>query len=175
MKTVIAGLGNPGEEYGETYHNAGALALLAIADAHAPEGGKLVFKAHRGLFRYATQGDAAFVLPLTFMNGSGTAVKEALKKFGASAENLILIHDESDLPLGDYQISAGKNSAGHKGVQSVIDALGTNEFTRVRVGIRDPKEKLREKAESFVLRPVSAGDKKKLEEVFRRLARELAF
>ena len=90
--------------------------------------------------------------------------------FGAKPEDLIVIHDESDLPLGTYKISYGKNSAGHKGVQSVMDALGTKDFTRIRIGIRPGKELRRSKAAAFVLKHISARDKKTLDGVFQEIA-----
>lgn len=159
---VIVGLGNPGADYENTYHNAGALAVRTLADG-------LAWKTHKKLFSYAMGGGTAFVIPLVFMNEAGRAVKEAAKKFGARPEDLTVMHDESDLPVGAYKISFGRGAAGHKGVQSVMDALRSGSFERVRIGIRNPRERKRKKAEEFVLRTITARDRKALEEVFAAL------
>lgn len=188
---IIVGLGNPGREFENTYHNVGVQALRILA---AP----LAFKHYKKLFLFAAADSAThstadnttnstadnaadnrvFVLPLTFMNESGAAVREALKKFGVEPgvepENLTVIHDDSDLPLGAYKISMDKNSAGHHGVQSVIDALRTKNFTRVRIGIRPAKERRRKKASTFVLKTISAKDKGVLEGVFKKIGGELS-
>ncbi len=165
-RTIIVGLGNPGEEYATTYHNVGALALRTIA-------GAAEFKTHKALFLFATTGEAVFILPLTFMNESGVAVREAMKKLDAKPNDLIVIHDESDLSVGTYKISVGKNSAGHRGVQSIMDALHAKDFTRVRIGIRPANERRREKAGVFVLKNITAKDRKVFEKIFNEIAAQL--
>lgn len=162
QKKLVIGLGNPSPEFEGTYHNVGAAAVRAIA--HDAE-----FKRYKKLFTFAIMGDLAFVIPLTFMNESGAAAKEAMKKFGVSSKDLIVIHDESDLALGKYKISMGRGAAGHKGVQSIMDALRANDFTRIRIGIRDADEKKRKKASAFVLKKISAKDGKVLADVFASL------
>lgn len=159
---LIVGLGNPGAVYENTYHNAGALAVRAVA-------GDPAWKTHKKLFSYAREGENVFVVPLVFMNDAGRAVKEAAKKFKAAPADIVIIHDESDLPVGTYKISVGRGAAGHKGVRSVMDELHSSAFTRVRIGIRDPAEKRRKKAEEFVLKAIAPRDRKKLEEVFAAL------
>lgn len=167
---IIVGLGNPGREFENTYHNVGADTLRALA---APQ----AFKQYKKLFLYAVADSAAdsrvFVLPLTFMNESGAAVREAMKRFGMKPDDLVVIHDDSDLPLGAYKISYDKNSAGHHGVQSVIDALGTKNFTRIRIGIRPATERRRKKASAFVLKKISAKDNIVLENVFKTISRRI--
>jgi peptidyl-tRNA hydrolase, PTH1 family len=173
---IIVGLGNPGKEYERTYHNAGAQALLTIAKEAAQEsfsGEMLAFKKHKQYFVYAQAANLVFVLPLTFMNESGVAVKEALKKFGVDAPDLIVLHDESDLTVGTYKIAQGRGAAGHKGVQSIMDALESNDFTRVRIGIRPAREAHRKKAEEFVLAKIKPADEKELEKVFSIIAKEI--
>lgn len=151
---LIIGLGNPGTEYERTYHNVGALALDALAtllsDNSAPQ-----WKIHKKLFSYLQTGDRIFVKPLTFMNESGKSVREAIRKFGVLPEDIILLQDDSDLPLGTFKISRGHGAAGHHGVESVIAALGKNDFTRVRIGIRLKHETIRKKAEEFILKPIT--------------------
>jgi len=96
-----------------------------------------------------------------------------MKKIGAKPNDLIVIHDESDLPLGDYKISRNKHSAGHRGVQSIIDALHTKDFTRIRIGIRPAAEIKRKKASAFVLKKITARDKRILNAVFKKIASDL--
>jgi peptidyl-tRNA hydrolase, PTH1 family len=163
--TLIVGLGNPGDDLAHTYHNVGAEMVTALA----PQ----TWKTYKKLFRYASAGNVAFVVPLTFMNGSGVAVKEAMKKFGARPADLIIVHDESDLALGSYKISSGQGAAGHKGVQSIIDAIHTKDFMRVRIGIRPASEVRRKKAEEFVLAKVKPGDVRILQKVFVEIEEEL--
>ena len=175
-KKIVVGLGNPGSEYEATYHNAGMLALRALAAALEGNGEEIIFKPHRDLFLYARgeNGGLALVIPLLYMNESGNAAKEALKKFGASPRDMIVMHDDSDLKVGSYKIAAGRGAAGHHGVESIIRTIGSGEFTRVRIGIRPPAEKTRKKAGEFVLKKISAKDRRMFEkEVFPHIAAEL--
>jgi peptidyl-tRNA hydrolase, PTH1 family len=176
---IIVGLGNPGAEFEATYHNVGKLALEAfvrLANEKAAAVGE--FKTHKKLFAFAVAKDAAagyaaFVVPLVFMNESGAAVREAMKKCKAQPAALVVIHDDSDLPIGSYRISVGSGAAGHKGVQSVIDALHTADFTRIRIGIRPAREKTRKKASAFVLKKITQKDCAVLNTVFQKIAEEL--
>ena len=131
----IVGLGNPGEEYEMTRHNAGRMAVLAFVKKEGidtPEFDKklkaLVAKGEIGGEKFQV------ILPETFMNKSGDSLK-SLALSAKKAENLVVVHDDIDLPLGKVKISFGKNSGGHKGVESVIKAVKTINFTRVRIGI----------------------------------------
>lgn len=164
MTTLIIGLGNPGKEYEKTYHNAGFLALQHLAR----DAGKN-WKRGADSWEYLKLGKSILVRPLTFMNNSGQAVKSALAYFKVLPQNLLVIHDDSDLPLGKYKLVFGRGSAGHKGVESIQKALKTKEFSRLRLGIRPevkgvglPPEGRREKAETFVLKKMSSADLKKL-------------
>jgi len=163
VMNLIVGLGNPGKEYEHTYHNVGRMALehwLAQTDADA------TFRRHGDYFEYARSGDIVFVRPLTFMNESGLAVREAAKHFTIKPEDIVVLHDDSDIPPGEYKISFGGGAAGHKGVQSVIDHLHTEDFSRGRIGIRDPQEQTRKKAGDFVLDAVTPTDRNMLAGVF---------
>ena len=141
----IVGLGNPGEEYELTRHNAGRMAVLELARKEGM--GELVFdKKLNALVGKGEIGGPAFakasagkekvqiILPETFMNKSGDSLKP-LALSAKKAGNLIVVHDDIDLPLGKIKISFGKSSGGHKGVESVIKAVKTINFTRVRIGI----------------------------------------
>ncbi len=171
-RKLVIGLGNPETRFKNTYHNVGMLAVKHIAHQLEEDGAALEWKTHKDLFTYAVAADMVLVTPLVFMNESGVAVKEALKKFSNTPEDLVLIHDESDLPIGAYRISSGKNSAGHKGVESTMDMLGTKDFTRVRIGIRPPAGAKRKKASEFVLAKIKPADLKLLEDAFQKIAAE---
>ncbi|MCL5006666.1 MAG: aminoacyl-tRNA hydrolase [Patescibacteria group bacterium] len=145
---IAIGLGNPGEEFRDTYHNAG----LAAADFLAKESS---FKKH-GNFEYAKVGCLIIVKSLTYMNESGLAVKEALSFFKKEAADVLIMHDDSDIVLGRYKISCGRGSAGHNGVKSVIEKMGTDEFCRLRLGIRSSSSKA--KAGSIVLKKMRKAD-----------------
>lgn len=133
---IIVGLGNPGEKYEKTRHNAGRTVLRCFAKQHNfPE---WEFDKYRNAL--ISEGDvesvrATLVLPETFMNKSGFSVKKNTKDEDSVEERLIIVHDDMDLPIGSLKISHSRGSAGHRGVDSIIDALGTNDFTRVRIGI----------------------------------------
>jgi peptidyl-tRNA hydrolase, PTH1 family len=156
-KQILIGLGNPGEEYENTYHNVGAIALTAMRKALEPDA--TPFEAYKKIFEYSTGTHHIFIRPLTFMNESGKAVREAIKHFKVKPKDLVVLHDESDLIVGDFKISFNRSAAGHKGVQSVIDAVGTPEFYRIRIGIRPAKEKHRQKAGEFALKQITPKDK----------------
>lgn len=159
---MTAGLGNPGKEYSNTYHNIGLMAL----DLIAPDS---KYKKH-GLFEYAKFEGSILLKPLTFMNESGPAVAEAMRFFKLKPDNLLLIHDDSDIRLGRYKLSCDSRSAGHNGVKSVISSLGTQKFCRLRIGIRPPESA--EKAHDIVLEKVSKMELDKLKEIVKRAALE---
>ena len=135
MAIVIVGLGNPGKEYEKTRHNAGRSAVMLVAknegfDEFAFNGKSkaLVTKGNVGT------ESAVLVLPETMMNLSGKAVA-AFVKSPKAAKSLVVIHDDLDLPLGTVKMAFGRGSGGHKGVESIMRALKTKEFARIRIGI----------------------------------------
>ncbi len=163
MRKILIGLGNPGAKYENTYHNAGALAVQKIADSLSLEAHKISEK-NRTLFSFRElkmpDGDTfVFIRPKTFMNESGLAVKSVLKYFSAQKSEIVILHDDSDLPLGTTKMSESSNLAGHRGLISIKNGTGFADFTRLRIGIRDPKEKIRKKAEEFVLKNISKSKK----------------
>lgn len=134
---VIAGLGNPGPEYADTRHNAG----FKTVDALAKEFGVNYWKRQgEALVGKATWHDKLIVLvkPQSYMNLSGGPVKGALKSFDAAPDKLIVIHDELDIPAGTVRVKFGGGHAGHNGLRSICDSLGTRDWLRVRVGIGRP-------------------------------------
>lgn len=160
---IFAGLGNPGPEYEKTYHNAGQIALTELYAALKERFPDYKEGAYKN-FSYMKFPGTVLVSPETFMNESGPALKEALRYFEAAPEHLIILHDDSDLPLGEIKESFGSGAAGHHGIESAIAALGTKDFTRIRIGIRKESapEVARAKAGDFVLRQMSAEEEQAL-------------
>lgn len=143
---LLTGLGNPGKEYDGTRHNVGFDVLAVLAKRYAlslSKGEGSPFTNKRLLHAEILECDIAgqrvlLAKPTTYMNESGRAVAALMKHvrlYGFTALRLVIAHDDLDLPLGTLRLSQGGSSGGHKGVQSIIDALGTNEFLRLRVGI----------------------------------------
>jgi len=166
---LIIGLGNPSKEYEKTYHNVGFLFIDSLA--------KNGFKKEKS-FSFAKEGKVVLVKPLVFMNESGRAVSEAVKYFSSSKnkvspEEILIVHDDSDIFLGDHKFSLGRGSAGHRGVESIIKSLKTKDFSRLRIGIRpmDEKETKREKAGDFVLKKISPRNLKMLSEEFKEISK----
>ncbi|MEK7195387.1 MAG: aminoacyl-tRNA hydrolase [Patescibacteria group bacterium] len=157
MKLII-GIGNGGAAYENTYHNAGIVALRKIAEEAA--GGEK-FKKHSDLFRYLKKNGFVFVESMVFMNESGLVVAESKKKFGVKDEDMLVIHDDSDIGLGKFKLSFDRSSAGHKGVESIIRRIRTKKFWRLRLGIRSHGSKA--KAETFVLNKIKGADHKKID------------
>ena len=134
---LITGLGNPGSRYEKTRHNAGFLALEEFLRSQ-----KLEFKDKEDYkISKGSLGDEKIILlePLTFMNRSGAAVRKIMQKSNIPPENLIVVHDDLDLETGRLKIRKKGSSGGHKGIESIIQNIGTREFIRVKIGIgRDP-------------------------------------
>jgi PTH1 family peptidyl-tRNA hydrolase len=172
MQTII-GIGNPGQEYENTYHNAGILAVSHLAKEYGTDEQNATWQTYKKLFAYIKEGDAVFVRSLLYMNESGRAVREAARLFGADPKDIMIAHDDSDLPIGSFKIVTGGGSAGHNGVQSIIDHLGSPEFSRIRIGIRHDAGPTRKKAIEFVLSPIRKEDREKLDEVFAEASKEL--
>ena len=136
MKLVV-GLGNPGRSYVLSRHNLG----FECVDHMARKWGvALAERRPKAVLGQGTMGECSLVLakPRTFMNHSGEGVSYLLTRFRTPPEGLIVVYDEMDLPLGRIRVRIGGNAAGHKGIESIIEALGTREFMRVRVGIGRP-------------------------------------
>ncbi len=129
MKLII-GLGNPGEKYEKTRHNAGFDAVDFLA-------GKLNIRVTREECFAVLGGNKEAVLakPQTYMNLSGEAAVCLAQKFKTEAKDIIIVHDDLDLPFGKIRVKFGGGSAGHRGIDSVIEKLGTKDFLRVRIGI----------------------------------------
>jgi PTH1 family peptidyl-tRNA hydrolase len=136
MKIVI-GLGNPGRKYERTRHNAGFMAVDELARRLRFDLSAEKYHAFIGKGRIDSE-EALLVKPQTFMNESGRSVGAALRYTTAVIADLIVVHDELDLPLGTVRVKTGGGHGGHNGLRSIIDHLGSPEFIRVRVGVGRP-------------------------------------
>ena len=136
---IIAGLGNPGVRYQWTRHNVGFQALDHLAELKRIVIATRRFKSIYGRGRIGSQ-EVLLVKPYTFMNLSGEAVKRVVDFFGASPEDLIVVHDDLDLPLGKLRFKQKGGDGGHQGIRSITEALGSNMFLRLKVGIGRPPE-----------------------------------
>jgi len=177
---LIIGLGNPDAKYKDTYHNVGFLAIDYLAKnppiSNFPAFAKPACRTGRA--------SAARQFPISkliksdvFMNQSGDFVKYAVKKYKIKPEELMIVHDDSDIELGKYKISFARNSAGHRGAQSIIDSLGTKNFWRLRIGIkretRDKRQETRIKAGDLVLKKISKDNLEILLAVFENLYKQM--
>ncbi|MBI3458862.1 aminoacyl-tRNA hydrolase [Candidatus Azambacteria bacterium] len=138
---LIVGLGNPEEKYEKTRHNTGREIVLALVDDLGAESTiNQVEKNH--LVSQAKGLGLTIMTPQTYMNDSGKAVGAFLKNSKIKPAQILVVHDDIDLAFGKAKISYAKNSAGHKGVESIIKVLKTNEFWRLRIGISSGKKKI---------------------------------
>lgn len=136
---IIVGLGNPGSQYEETRHNIGFLVVDRIASAHHILISTKRFKALFGKGSIDYQ-EVILIKPMTFMNRSGEAVSRVLHFFHSGPEDLIVIHDDLDLPFGRLRFKVRGGDGGHLGVRSIIESMGANNFLRLKVGVgRPPK------------------------------------
>ena len=157
---IVVGLDNPGNEYLNTRHNTGRLAVEFLSDPKTGADIKNIKLVHLE----------------TFMNKSGSGVVKVVKS-KVAAKKLVVIYDDLDLPLGSLKVSYDRGSGGHKGIESIIKALGTREFVRIRVGISPvtgggklKKPSGESAVENFILGEFSKKEKEILENVFKKVA-----
>jgi PTH1 family peptidyl-tRNA hydrolase len=159
---LVAGLGNPGVEYALTPHNLGFLTIDRLAERHGIRVTRRDSKALVGVGEIEGR-PVMLAKPQTFMNLSGTSLGPLMGKHEIGPERLIVVYDELDLAWTSVRIKPKGSAAGHKGMQSLIGSLGTNEFVRVRLGI-DPDHPIGDGAE-FVLAPFRRSQMKELDEL----------
>ena len=153
---LIVGLGNPGDEYKLTPHNLGFLVVDRIAGERGVE---IRNRQCRALTARIQVGDEPVLLvkPETYMNLSGLSVRELVAEYEAKPEaDLIVIQDELDFPLGTLRIHTRRSSAGHNGIESIIGALGTQDFLRIRIGVA-PERRV-EDGERYLLSPLRKAE-----------------
>lgn len=170
MRWLIVGLGNPGLEYEKSRHNVGFMVVDRFAEKMNAKWEK------RKLYHFfeGKKGDSPYlcIKPMTYMNLSGVAVSEALSSYGFSTEEVIVVHDDLDLPFGEVRIKKDGGDGGHKGIRSVIEAIG-KDFARIKVGIGRPQEK--EEVIDYVLSPFSEEEWRELSPALEDAAFALEF
>jgi len=159
---LIVGLGNPGNRYKFTRHNIGFLVLENLAAEIETDIRQKSFNALWGKGKIAGQ-NVVLAMPQTFMNLSGNAVRQLRAFFKTEISNLIVIHDDLDLPFGSIRLKTGGGNAGHKGLISIEENLGSADFMRVRLGIDRPAD--RSRIEGYVLEPFPAAQLPVLREI----------
>ncbi|MEN6318618.1 MAG: aminoacyl-tRNA hydrolase [Syntrophaceae bacterium] len=166
MKLII-GLGNPGSKYQSTRHNIGFLALDAIASHHDITVSLKGFDAMYGKGKISNM-PVLLAKPQTFMNISGVSVRKLVDYFKIDLEDIIVVHDDIDLPFNTMRLKAGGGHAGHKGLISIIDDLGDPTFIRVRIGIGKPPDRVT--VERYVLEQFTDDEIKLLTDITTRVS-----
>jgi len=174
-KYLLVGLGNPLDKYQNTRHNVGQMFILWLKE----QKGNIDFEPNKHCSSLVLNTDFSFTkrkqdktvalilaLPQTFMNESGVAVKKLLNYYQLDSEHLIVIHDDNDLKVGQFKITFNQKSAGHKGIESIINHLKTQKFHRVKIGIQPLKTEKRLKAEKIVLKKFAPEEQNVLNELF---------
>jgi PTH1 family peptidyl-tRNA hydrolase len=165
IRWIIAGLGNPGEQYRRSRHNLGFMTVQHLAARYNCE---LTRRRFNGLYaQISTESDNSIILiPQTFYNRSGDCAAAILGYYKVPPERLIVIHDEMDLPERQLRLKRGGGDAGNRGIRSITEALGTPDFIRVRLGIGHPGEC--HGSIDYLLEPLSNGELRALEPLLER-------
>lgn len=169
---LIVGLGNPGKEYQRTRHNVGFIFLDKLMEKFEfPE-----FKTDKQSNAQISKGTinrkrVILAKPLTYMNNSGQAVQSLLAFYKLKPADLVVAHDDKDIPLGNFRVQSNRGSAGHNGIKSIFDHLGTKDFKRLRVGVA-PETEIHDTAD-FVLGTLTPPEQKKLGHVYANLILEV--
>ena len=164
---LIVGLGNPGDKYEKNRHNVGFMAvdfILHYGDVFMAEKPSHEFKSEVHSWG-SGQRRLIFLKPQTYMNDSGQALKLILNFYKLNiAQDLLVIHDDVDFPLGQIKMAASDSSAGHQGVQSVINEIGTRDFHRLRIGVESRQERAQMPTDAFVLQNFTEEELAKVKE-----------
>ncbi len=162
---LIVGLGNPGEKYEGSRHNLGFRVVEELS-RRLPAGKPI--KKHKSLYAVAKYKAAQVILaqPLTYMNRSGLAVNELMRNFKLNPDDLLIVFDDLDLPPGTIRLRKKGGSAGHRGIESIINVLGTADFPRLRIGIGKPSSSI-DSAE-YVLQKIDSPAQELIDEAVDR-------
>lgn len=185
MTYLIVGLGNPDKEYKETRHNVGFMFLDALAKQLKASGFGLEKKLLAETANAKLDGPKIILAkPQTFVNKSGEAVKKIIENYKLKIENLVIVHDDLDVPFGSTKFTPGSGSGGHKGVQSIISRLKTENIKRLKIGLANNKlkiarnqrsdQKRKELVANFVLSKFIPEEKEKLKKIFKEGAEKLS-
>ena len=166
-QVLVAGLGNPGGDYRWTRHNAGFMVVERLCRVFRISLDQRRFACHFGTGDVAGK-PAALAQPQAFMNRSGPPVLRLMSYYGISCRDLLIVHDDIDIAFGRIKIKEKGGHGGHNGVKSLMEALGTGDFPRVRVGVGRPENG--GDVVQHVLEPFSAGEEAKLDEILGRAA-----
>ena len=155
---LIVGLGNPGKEYEKTRHNSGYMALAKLAEN---VGASVTSNKFQALTAAAMIGGEKVLLmePLTFMNLSGNAVRAAADYYKIDPQDILILHDDMDLPVGSVRIRPKGSSGGQKGMKHIIACMGTDEIARIRIGVGHSRRGEHEEVPDWVLSPVAKADR----------------
>ena len=159
--TVLVGLGNPGRNYSDTKHNFGFWVLDKFAEKRS-----LKFQAGKGDYLLVKSNDIALVKPTTYMNNSGMAVADHCRYFQNTPAELLVVYDDIDLPLGTLRFKPDGGSGGHKGMESIIYQLESEDLNRLRIGISAENEM--GPSERYVLSPFPKDWKEKINEMIEK-------
>jgi len=159
---AVVGLGNPGARYRRTRHNVGFMLLDELSSRHG-----IKFKAGKGeyMIGISEKFDTAFVKPLTFMNNSGIAVKDIVKRYDVDMEDLMVIYDDLDLELGRFKIKKSGSGGTHNGMKSIIYHLESDGFPRLKFGIDVPGRRENGNGVDFVLSNFNRSEKEQVAEI----------
>lgn len=157
---LVVGLGNPGDEYARTRHNVGAETVELLATRH---GAKLRKGKERARADQVRIGGVlvALAVPLTYMNDAGLAVVGLARRYGVEPDQIVIVHDELDLPVAALKVKAGGGLAGHNGLRSIKSHLHSDEFLRVRIGVGKPASK--EQGVEHVLKKFSKRERTEID------------
>lgn len=161
---LICGLGNPGREYERNRHNIGFMVVEALLSRARAELNQEKFQAKVGQGSLGSER-ILFLEPQTYMNLSGRSLAEAARFYKVAVEDILVIHDELDLPFGRLQLKAGGGTGGHNGLKSSVQSLGADAFIRLRFGIGKPEgPNAKERVADYVLSNFDDGERRQLEE-----------
>ena len=164
---LVVGLANPGDEYAQTRHNAGAWLVERVVAEHN-QSLRDEPKFHALMARVQTGDvDVRFITPTTYMNASGRAVDAVAKFYKYAADEILVVHDDLDLDPGTIRLKIGGGAGGNNGLKDCIKALGTQTFPRIRVGIGHPGD--RNKVTDYVLSRASKSDQTQIDEAIDRV------
>ncbi|MFH0906758.1 MAG: aminoacyl-tRNA hydrolase [bacterium] len=170
MKLII-GLGNPGEKYIRTRHNIGFMTIDELVQQTKLGLWKIDLRFKASIIQNDLNNEKIILAkPQTFMNNSGLSVMAIVNYYKIPTKEILVIHDEIDLPLGKIRIQKERSSAGHKGVQSIIDQIKTNDFIRMRIGIRPTNEEMLLETEKFVLQKFTIKEEKIVQQTIKKAA-----
>lgn len=165
---LIAGLGNPGDEYINSRHNAGFYAIDRILEKLGSSSKSTI--AGSPVFHFSVEGkDISIIAPMKYMNRSGGVILKAMTKLGIVPDQLLVIHDDIDIPAGECRYKKGGGSGGHNGLKSITEAIGASDYCRIRIGVGRPPEGV--DVTDYVLGAFSSEEDKPLDSALDEAAR----